>query len=333
MSFFSRPNLEDLQFKQTEGSILSLSGQTRIKTWTGLTLTDGAGGDVIITASGASSATTEGYVLTYMDGSISLKPSSASGGTYTFDTDRATTRSGIPSVCVGGECTINNFIETYFFPAVGVTSSLSIATGGATREFGDSTTGLLCYNANRETNPICLVEIWTNPNDSISSVLVSNCIAGSTGGTVSYTLSSNYNCTGIASASDTYCLHVEDSAGCSSTSTASITWRNKTFSFKSSTLYSDSTVCSAFPAGTLSSSIAKTLSNESFSNQFYYYAYPAIFGTPTFTVNGLPNNAWGSSSAGTLFSFNYTNSNGYTIPYYVARSDNRITGNYNINIS
>ena len=64
MSFFSRPNLDNLQFKQTVDAILELSGQTRILKTSGFTLTDGAGGNVIITASGASSSTNM-YVLTY----------------------------------------------------------------------------------------------------------------------------------------------------------------------------------------------------------------------------------------------------------------------------
>ena len=86
MTFFSRPVLEELQFKQTTGTTLSLSGLTKIRTSSGLTLSDGVGGDVLITASGASSATTEGYVLTYMNGLISLQPSSSTGGTFQFDT-------------------------------------------------------------------------------------------------------------------------------------------------------------------------------------------------------------------------------------------------------
>ena len=48
MPFFARPNLTDEQFKQLKGDneILTLSGQTRIATTSGLTLSDGAGGYV-----------------------------------------------------------------------------------------------------------------------------------------------------------------------------------------------------------------------------------------------------------------------------------------------
>jgi len=96
MAFFARPNLDDTQFKQLEGSLLSLSGQTQIATPTGLTLTDGSGGNIPVTASGASTPSSNFDVLTYCDGIISLMPSSASGGTGIYD--------GLsPSTCsVGG---------------------------------------------------------------------------------------------------------------------------------------------------------------------------------------------------------------------------------------
>ena len=61
--------------------------------------------------------------------------------------------------------------------------------------------------------------------------------------------------------------------------------------------------------------------------------YPSSFGTPNFTVNGQPNNGWGNAGAGTLYKFDYTNTYGYKNQYYVARSDNRISGTYNIVIS
>jgi len=96
MAFFARPNLDNTQFKQLVNSELTLSGQTQIATTSGLTLTDGSGGNIIITASGASN----NYdVLTYCNGIISLKPSSASGGTGIYECASPTTCSvgGLPS--------------------------------------------------------------------------------------------------------------------------------------------------------------------------------------------------------------------------------------------
>ena len=100
MPFFARPDLSDEQFKQLVGSELTLSGQTRIATTSGLTLSDGAGGYVQITADGAASGVTTGYVLTYDDSGaepiIKLMESAASGGSAVYTCSSPTT------VCVGG---------------------------------------------------------------------------------------------------------------------------------------------------------------------------------------------------------------------------------------
>lgn len=96
MGFFSRPNLDNLQFKQTIDSVLGLSGQTQILKTSGFTLSDGAGGNVIITASGASSATNM-FVLTYNHalGKIVLASGGTAGGLglYPYD-DHATVNVG-----------------------------------------------------------------------------------------------------------------------------------------------------------------------------------------------------------------------------------------------
>jgi hypothetical protein len=88
MAFFARPNLDNIQFKQLKDSVLTLSGQTQIGTTSGLTLSDGVGGNVIVTASGASN---NFDVLTYCNGIISLQPPTASGGTGIYDCSSPTT--------------------------------------------------------------------------------------------------------------------------------------------------------------------------------------------------------------------------------------------------
>ena len=87
-AFFARPNLDNTQFKQLVNSELTLSGQTQIATITGLTLTDGGGSDIPVTASGASS---NFDVLTYCNGVISLLAPTASGGTGVYDCASPTT--------------------------------------------------------------------------------------------------------------------------------------------------------------------------------------------------------------------------------------------------
>ena len=334
MAFFSRPNLDDIQFKQTPGSELSLSGQTRFRSWSGLTLSDGSGGDVVVTASGASSATTEGYVLTYLNGLISLQPSSASGGTFQFDTHRETTRSGIPNVCVGGDSTVNNFLEGYFFPAVG--PSVSVSLSNSSREFGDGGSGTLCYCVIKETHPIEDISVNDNGVSGYNNAILSGGIPGDCCGSTTYTIP-NTSCacptTGTTQTSVTYGAYACTCCDEVDTGSQSVVWRNKKFILKSNVQYTDSSITTILGGGQLSTSISANLSGENFSNQFFYYVYPSSFGTPSFTVNGLPNNAWGNPATGTLFKIDYTNSNNYTNQYYVARSDSRITGNFNINIS
>ena len=91
MAFFARPNLDNVQFKQLDGSVLTLSGQTQIATTSGLTLYGGMSGGtpyyIPIIATNADNFD----VLTYCNGIISLQPSSASGGTGIYDGSSPTT--------------------------------------------------------------------------------------------------------------------------------------------------------------------------------------------------------------------------------------------------
>lgn len=333
MSFFSRPNLDNEQFKQLSDNVLTLSGQTRIASVTGLTLTDGSGGYIPIIATGG----TNNKVLTYINGEIVLK--SISGGTgsgvYSGASPTTCTVGGLCSGSAIAGCSITNILQSILVPAIPLTTSLSIATGGASRQYGDCSVGNLCYSVVKNTNAICAISASTCGNGVYNCNIPAG--AGNTcSGTVPYTYV--FGCatpaTGITSTSVGFILCAKTCANEGSTATASITWQNKKFSFANSTLYNSSaigTVLNATP-GTLSSSKALTCTMV-LNNQFFYYVYPKAFGTPSFTVNGLPNNAWGNAGSGTLFTITYVNTNGYSNQYYVARSDNKITGTYNIIVS
>jgi len=95
MAFFSRPNLDNVQFKQLSGTTLTLSGITQIATISGFTLTDGAGSNIIVTAEGAGIS---GQVLAY-DGAGKIRladPSSgASTGIYTCASPTTCTVGGL----------------------------------------------------------------------------------------------------------------------------------------------------------------------------------------------------------------------------------------------
>ncbi len=171
MSFFSRPELSNIQFKQLEGSELTLSGQTQIATTTGLTLMDGIGGYIPIVATGASN----NYVLTY-DGSeniIKLKESSASGGTGIYDC-------ASPTTCtVGGllegtpiyNCCVNDILQCILVPTLYPTltdptiSSFIINPSNIIYEMGSTPTisGITCFNAG------CINPQYTSASDCRSN--------------------------------------------------------------------------------------------------------------------------------------------------------------------
>lgn len=60
------------------------------------------------------------------------------------------------------------------------------------------------------------------------------------------------------------------------------------------------------------------------SAQYIYFAFPAAFGAPSFTVNGLPNTAW------TLVTRAFINAHSYSASYNIYRSDNLLTGTYTV---
>ncbi len=340
MPFFARPDFSNEQFKQLPGSEISLSGQTQIATWTGLTLSDGSGGNVIITASGSSSGTT-GYILGQdVDGIIKLLPSPASGTSKYYGASPTTCSvGGIPAGTSISGCTFQSIIQSLLVPALPLSTSICVATGfiggsvsPSSRQFGDCSVGNLCWCVNKQTNPICSIYLSTTGGTGYNCVkLNSGCLNVSTGGTVgyTYTLSCATPSSAITSTSVPFSVCAKSTDGCTSVSNTSITWMNKKFSFGNTTLYTNSAISSVLSAttGTLSTSKALNVSCT-LSNQFFYYAYPKVLGTPSFTINGLPNNAWGNPSTGTLFTITFKNTNGYSNQYYVTRSDSRITGTY-----
>jgi hypothetical protein len=63
------------------------------------------------------------------------------------------------------------------------------------------------------------------------------------------------------------------------------------------------------------------------SAEYIYFAYPASFGAASFTVNGLPNTDW------TLVTRAFVNASGYSESYRIYRSNNVLTGTYQVTIS
>lgn len=345
MPFFARPNLDDVQFKQLSGTTLTLSGQTRIVTWSGFTITDGYGGNVIVTARGATGSTSDGNVLTYRGGIISLEGSSTSGESRYYCASPTTcTVGGLLAGSTISGCTIAGILESILVPSIPLSTSLSVVnyySGGSTsasiRQFGDISYGCLGWCVCKKTNPISGIVISTNGTGAYDTTLLSgSTINISTGGTIGYSFNISTFATPVTGTSATtayYCLSAVSTTNEISSTSASIIWRNKSYCFANNLGY----YCANLPAdGILNAAVNQSFistclafnTTYTFNNEFFYYAYPKTLGTPLFTVNGFPNNAWGNIITGTLFTKTFVNSNGYCNEYYIARSDSRITGTY-----
>jgi hypothetical protein len=342
MPFFARPNLDDVQFKQLPGSELNLSGLTNISSWSGLTLSDGASGSVIITASGATPAS-DGQVMTYRGGIIALEPTAASGDSrYYGMSPTTTTVGGLPTGSAISGCTIECILQTILVPAIPLSVSLSIATpiGGDSRQFGDSVYGNLCWSVIKNTNYVCVIRASDGGDGVYYTTIFSGGTTGTTNGLIPYTfnITGATPATGTSSTSVAFYLSAATTANEIAIDPATITWMNKKYYFKTGTAYYSSnctTACAAMCTSSVSQlSTSRTFNcSLTFNNEFFYYAYPTSFGAPSFTINGLPNNAWGSLLAGTLFPLTFINECGYANQYYIARSDSRITGVYSIIVS
>lgn len=212
-----------------------------------------------------------------------------------------------------------------------------------TREFGDQRD--TAFNGDTLTWQVI---IGTNDLTSLSvnsqtfPPLVG--VSGTTGGTATYDVTAaDYSpTTGATITSEQFTMTSSDGITVSNAATT-ITWKHKRFWFKSGTKYvsGDDTILEDALNGVsgdtmlgseLSTSEIKIFPTIGFSGEYFYYAYPIQFGVPAFTVNGLPNNAWGNAPT-TLFIFSYTNAEGYTERYYLASSDNILNTTFNISVA
>ena len=115
MTFFSRPSLENSQFRQNINSLLTLSGQTQIAKVSGLTLTDGLGGYIPIVVTGG----TNFDVLTYDGTVIRLLPSSgSSSGIYSGASPTTITVGGLASGSAIFGNSISNILESMLVPTL-----------------------------------------------------------------------------------------------------------------------------------------------------------------------------------------------------------------------
>lgn len=168
MTFFSRPNLENEQFKQLSNSVLTLSGQTQIVTTTGFTLSDGSGGNVIVTASGG----TNYDVLTLQNGIIKLLPSAASGGSmYVGASPASISLGGISGGTVLTGKTISTILQELLVPTqhpalIAPSNTFTIVPATTLFEVGAT----VVFTGSSTFNRGCITPQYTSASDKRSGL-------------------------------------------------------------------------------------------------------------------------------------------------------------------
>jgi hypothetical protein len=319
MSFFTRPDLSDIQFKQMSGSTLTMSGLTN---FSGILKSKNVEIDASLT--GATSAIT-GHVLTYLAGKIRLAPAGSGSGDSTFDSNRTTTRSGIPAVNVGG-ATVKQFLEGYFFPSVPPTVSIS---GGATRYFGNNASFTLNWSVTRRTLPITSITVngLVVPSPFFSGLAQNASLVSGTTATIT-----------TPNTNQTYQI-VTTTASENVNASTSITFSHKRYFYgDTQNLLDDGLFTDAGRSTNVNlndvggkSEFATTRVKSSFpitlSNQFFYYVFPVTFGSASFTINGLSNTDF------SVKDFTFTNPFGFATTFRMYRSNNILNGTFNIAVS
>jgi len=343
MTFFARPNLGNIEFKQLSGTTLTLNGQTQIATVSGLTLSDGTGNNVIVTASGATSGST-GKVLTFDGNVIKLMTSSLSGDTSFICGIENIRREPYEGLNMNST-TVGTFLEKFFFPDAPPTSDIYFTTGSISRQYGDISyigTCNLCWSVTGCTNAISTISASTGGTGSYDTTI--SVSGGSQNGLLYHTYSPTIYASPITptgSTTATFRICATTISGETTSDSISINWSDTNYgggnannyigsSSGTTNLMVDSLSCSYLASGG-----SKCFCNFCVGNDnFFYYTYPSIFGLPQqISVNGLPNNSWGCAAIGTLGTYTRCNTDGYCQEFYLIRSDNKISGSFNINIT
>jgi hypothetical protein len=110
------------------------------------------------------------------------------------------------------------------------------------------------------------------------------------------------------------------------TSTTTVYFQHRRRWGESATETPDSTLIDALAGAEFSTSRVQTRTMSP-SAKYLYFAWPSSFGTPTFTVNGLPVTGWVKTTV------SYTNPSGNTTNFDVYRSQYLQTGSFTVAVT
>lgn len=232
-------------------------------------------------------------------------------------------RSTAMQIAVGGAAigttfsgTIQDALDKILYPYV--EQSNTISASNDSRQFGSSTAVTLTWNVTKNSNSIVSITV-----DGTSVSPTGNSQAGTKSTTATHSLIPI-----SVSEVQTYTFSTSDGTTTKST-TSSVTWMNKRYwgfmdlttcspsnpdltlspgdaaavgSFITDTKIKAMTGAGVGTGNELSTSLSKTLSNMNGSGNYLCFAWPTIFGTPTFVVGGFINTAFTKVRSNTIFS-------------------------------
>jgi hypothetical protein len=265
-----------------------------------------AGPNIVITDNGVDSITIAGTQSTSADLN------------YINETPTTSTIGGIPAGTTfpsSNPKTIQEVLDMLLYPyqSPAFTSFSISSLGGAsavgnTLEVGDSISSNRTFtwgtsnSSNINANSISIID-QTNATTIVSGL--------SNDGTESVTYGS---ITKTSATSHVFRVEGTDTQSSTFSSTYTVNWRHKRWwgtdpnaSFVSANIL-------GLDNSEFSTSRAKSFTIDG-NGEYIYYAYPAAWGTATFTVNGFLNTAW------TLTVINHTNSSGHVESYNVYRTN------------
>jgi hypothetical protein len=192
-----------------------------------------------------------------------------------FNSQRTTSRQGIPAVNVGGE-TVNEFLEGYFFPGQPPSASIS---GGGDREKGDPNLAvLLSWSVTKGSEPITSVSVDGKPV-TVTGQNQSGVFEG--------ILSQDEN--------KTFVIVVTDAAGKTASANSQVIWKFANY-YGVSSLDPASMISQIQNPGQYAGSLIqnKRLASTKAENHDYnctggkyiYVLYPVSYGNPASVKNG-----------------------------------------------
>ncbi len=213
-------------------------------------------------------------------------------------------RSTAMPIAVGGASigttfsgTVQQALDKILYPYIGPASSLS---GGGVREFGATTSTTLNWSVTKNTDSIFSITVNGTP-----IVPTGNSQAGSQAANATQNVSTTFN----MSAQDT-------PTGSITNSSTSISWLNKRYWGTNSTFTAlNSAQILALSGNELSATRVQNRDGINGGGNYLVFAWPTLFGTPTFVINGLPNSAW--TKINSAYSFTNAALTPYTTTYDV----------------